>query len=1292
MKPLRLLFISLAVQFGLGSAQADVPVTFQLPATGQLPATYLVTLAIVDAKNPDWIISTFVAGQPRTVTTTNGGKFTENWNGLDENFMPVPPGDYAVKGIYSSARKWEVDGEWHAITPKWLSGASSWLPSAANWKLDAPFHGDPVSSPMRDVAVGANGVGVFYYQYLENGRQAPMFDMNKPVGYDQFLRAFPSGGAGGGTSVATDGETVWAYSTDSGVPIVFRADGKSFGSSPNAHRRNSYLPIGAVTDLLAVRPTNATKTYLYIAQKGRLITEQVQGSRHTTHKVESQTEFTNLITVHDGDDGKVLTQLSLSRPQALASRNNKLYALHLAGNIWTVSEVALKDGLPAGTWQKVLNVPADIHSADMAIDTQGRFYVSDSGANKVFQLDASGKVLRSYGRLNVQKPGSYDPETLMDPAKITIWTDAQGLDRLIIVEMAGPNRVSEWNANTGTLMREFMSYQTKANSGYTVDPNDASLIYLPGQNNWLTRFKVNYTTGEWKVDAVWPNVQSGQRQGIDKPMAIRSNGNLYIASEQNFNIYRLDSAKNLWVRSAGIKRNGKEAFFWNDANNNGQEDAEELRPTTLPGWVLTYHGQKWLPDLSYISPAMGGRDIWRAVPDKFDDHGNPIFTQWQKVVTDPIFKARAEGNADSIYGGNELTDTFNSDWMQVDGSVQDNLYVQARGGRNFTANYGAQYKISRYVKQPDKSFRLKWRVGRTAIDGNAERGEILGGMRIFKPINGLLSVIDQSRSGVFLYTDDGLYVDTLFPDEAKRDVGIYRQPGEFFAGIIYPNAQNGKIYYGSGKYTPFLYEMEGWSLKENPVRPLTTVQPKVSINATQIASAPEIALTLRGGVGKARVARFFPALGGAALDGSLVGWEGVEPVQFSSSKEKNVEVRTLYTPDNLLLRWHVRVGAKFEPKPLPALERIFTHDQQADTVSFYIQGDVNAPAKGPLIGRPGDARFVFGLFTNGGQVQPVGIGMYPHYAGKDAKKQVYRTPVGEAIFDHVGPIPNIKMGHSIDADGKGFVLTASIPRSAIPALKTQFNGDLRTMINFDANLGGNDKFWWANSDGSANRETYDEPSEARLYPGSWAPATFQGLGDGIAAPKWQIIGPFGGPGTEKFSADPRRQEEKETIAKFFEAATYPLDNGQVDLSAVFQGEQIQGYWPDPKRVTWKPATIAELDTRVVLGRGSQVWYGTTWIHAPNQTDVEFAFQGHKMTTIRWSLNGQEIKAPLKDYKDDNEHHRLSTSRPVTLKAGWNQIFFRSYNVGYAPFKVGLVVKAAPEKLWPLRFSNQPPTP
>ena len=71
-------------------------------------------------KNPDWIVSTFLAAAPRTVTAENKGQFTDNWNGLDDNFMPVPPGKYGVKGIYMPAQKWRVDGEWHSITPQFV--------------------------------------------------------------------------------------------------------------------------------------------------------------------------------------------------------------------------------------------------------------------------------------------------------------------------------------------------------------------------------------------------------------------------------------------------------------------------------------------------------------------------------------------------------------------------------------------------------------------------------------------------------------------------------------------------------------------------------------------------------------------------------------------------------------------------------------------------------------------------------------------------------------------------------------------------------------------------------------------------------------------------------------------------------------------------------------------------------------------------------------------------------------------------------------------------------------------
>jgi hypothetical protein len=1272
---------------------AGVPVRYELPTDGPLPRTYCVTLAIVDPKNPDWIVSQFACVVARTVTPENGGRFTETWAGLDDNFMPVPPGDYGVKGIFMPARQWHVDKEWHSITPRFAGGASPWLPPPEDWRKPEPFGGDPVGAPLRDVAVGANGVAVFYYEYLENGLNCPMIDLKKPVGCDQFIRAFNSGGAAGGSCATTDGERVWAFSTDGGPKFVYRVDGKSFGKAEGANRPNSYPPEGWVR-AMAVWRDAAGQPLVFVAQRGRIVAPRKHDFR------ESDSEFVDKITVHHGENGRVLAALSLARPQGLAVQEDALYALHTDGARFNVSRVKLPLEDPA-RWERVFAVPGEIRPSDLEVDSHGRFYLSDSAANRVFQLDRTGKVLRALGRLAAQEPGRYDPATFMAPGKLATWRDPDGNDRLLVVEDAGPNRVSEWSAE-GEFLREFLSLQTKSNDGYAIDPEHPEHVYLPGHGGWLTRFRVDYAKHSWAIEAVWPLEENDPRGGrLDRAKLIHANGRIYLAGRRSFNVFRLEAGR--CALSAAILRERQEASkpagyaFWHDANNNGRVDDDEVRPAEMPNGLMTYHGQNWLEDCSLLAVRQGGRDVWRLAPSGFDAHGNPIFQQWQRLVSDPVFEARAAGQADAVHGGNELAENFPSDWLGADGSMSEGFYVQARGGKNFSANEGAQHKITRYVPDGAGGFRLQWRTGRTALQRLAEPGELYGAMRVVRPINGLLSVVDQSRCGILLFTEAGLYVDTLFPDGRRfspQVAGLYPQPGEFFGGHVYANRDNGGIYIALGKYTPMLYQAEGWSLTETPVRPLAGVQQTVRILASQIASPPEMALSVRGGAGTARLARFMPALGGAVLDGSLRGWESCEPVCFGAATDQSVEVRCLYDPDHLYLRWHARLPATFEPRPLAAFERIFTHDQLADTLSFYIQGDVNAKPGGPPDGRPGDARLVFGVFKLGGETRAIAVGFYPDWRGAGkASPQTYRTTVGQAAFAHVGPVAGAQLAHTLDADGRGFVLVAAMPRSAIPALEAPFAGGFRTYVNFEATFGGHHKFWWANSDGSASRETYDEPTEARLYSGAWAPAQLAGLEGGVTVRHWLICGPFGGSGAEKFTSDPNglmpgtNKDWKQAAREFCEAASQPFDDGKIALDAVFKDGQIRGYWPDPGEVRWKSARVADLDTRVVLGAGAQVWYGVTWLHVPAASEIEFQFQSHPQTFLRWSLNGQPVAGLV--FKPGPGIRTVAVKK-VALQPGWNQIMFRGYCVGYPPFRAGLVVDGPAEALWHCRLSAMPP--
>ncbi len=843
-----------------------VPVAFELPAGGH----YQVTLAATKPDDPDKVLATFVCGQ--TFDTTETNQFVVEWDGLDDNFMPLPPGEYAIKGIYSPAHRWAVDGEYHAISARWVGGAGEWWPAVDTeniHEIPIPFFGDPVNSPLLDIDVTPEGIAVLGYQYLENGRSCPLFDLAQPKGYAQFIAAFPSGGAGGGPCACTDGETVWACSFDSAPYFVYRPDMKPFGDSNAMFRKGGYMPEGIVTDMAAAK--FGSSSFVYVVERGTI--EAYANQWGGTSWRESETLHTDVITVMAGENGTILAKVPVpSSPSAAKVVGDDLFVLYKPdGSRSAIGRMPIADGIP-GTVQKVFDVPAGWTVEDFARDAAGNFFFADGTQNKICKTDSTGKILATAGRLAKQISGSYDELSLMNPRRLDCWTDANGVTRVVVVEQDGPNRISEWNGADLSYLGEYENYQLKANSGYDADPANPSKIYIPGQNNWLVRFNFDYATGEWTTEAVFEGVPDDVDSGLVKVRVFRVGGRLYLVSPRSGAIFRLSDDGNSIVR-AGSARD----------------------TPGLPASAITYHGQNFLSDLTYIGIAQGTDSVWVCRPT-IDANGDVTYAQAEKIITDPYFTNLANGTATAFTGGNELATRFSSDWMQADGDIGGDIYVQARGGENYSANFGAQHKITRYVPDGDGGYKLKWRVGRTALAGSAkERGLIYGGMRIFKPINGILSVIDQSRSGVHLYTDDGLFIDTLFTGDAYTGAtGVYEQPGEFFVGTIYANTENGKIYYASGKYSPMLFEMEGWDVENNPVKPLEVAAEcrTVTLSAAKTATPPAEALRLRKATGAPGVATFRP---------EAVGWEGADPITFSDSGD-TVQVRCLYSSTPLTLK------------------------------------------------------------------------------------------------------------------------------------------------------------------------------------------------------------------------------------------------------------------------------------------------------------------------------------------------------------------------------------------------------
>ena len=523
-----------------------VPIPIQLPVDGVPPKTYRVTLAITAPDNPDWIVSTFVSGAVRTVTAENQGRFTETWDGLDDNFMPVPPGGYGVKGIFMPAEIWAPDGKPHTLRPKILSGPSNLSPRHGRGE-DKLITGDQVAPGLGDVAVGPDGVAVFYWKFLENALNPYRLDLSQPLGPEQLLGGFGSGGTGGGDYVTTDGQAVRAVAPTDAValqtqmngsvflypPFLYRADQKPFGSD-HMIRRNVTLTKGRVTGLAAyrpdkgvgvgrvsrpvatspadprsgleTRPTNANKkgpALLFVAERGKL---EIVG-KHPHVKLdlygESPDERVNVLRVLNGNTAEEISRMPVVEPTALVAANQRLHLLEKREDGWAVRSAPLPpDGnLDPAAWSKPVSLPGLKDPRDLAVDSAGRFFVADPEVNRVLRFSPAGELDVAFGAADAQREGHYDPETLLQPIRLALRRDEVGRECLLVVEDAGPCRVAEWTTD-GQLLRDW-GYSLSGNGGFAVDPKSPQDVYLFGGCDTFLRYRVNYDTADWQLQAVW---------------------------------------------------------------------------------------------------------------------------------------------------------------------------------------------------------------------------------------------------------------------------------------------------------------------------------------------------------------------------------------------------------------------------------------------------------------------------------------------------------------------------------------------------------------------------------------------------------------------------------------------------------------------------------------------------------------------------------------------------------------------------------------------------------------------
>jgi hypothetical protein len=271
----------------------------------------------------------------------------------------------------------------------------------------------------------------------------------------------------------------------------------------------------------------------------------------------------------DGYDSnaKQLAKVVLSKPLSLDVRDSYLFALH-SGR--TVSKLRLEDGLPAAgaAWTKLFDLASSEvpNPTSMAVGSGGKLlYVSDSTSNIVAKIDGtSGTRLLNFGdsqQVPVPEPasGSYNPTRLMGPTSIAVWAGvgSGGSDHVLVLETRGPARIGEWDAG-GTLVRSWMTPQTKANDGWVIDADHPDQVYVmqqgvaapPPSAHWakgaqyLNRFKLDLQTGKFEADAVFPNMSNtigppdpnGHNGG--NPNIYHANGNKFVGFQKGLAIFK----------------------------------------------------------------------------------------------------------------------------------------------------------------------------------------------------------------------------------------------------------------------------------------------------------------------------------------------------------------------------------------------------------------------------------------------------------------------------------------------------------------------------------------------------------------------------------------------------------------------------------------------------------------------------------------------------------------------------------------------------------------------------------
>ena len=431
----------------------------------------------------------------------------------------------------------------------------------------------------------------------------------------------------------------------------------------------------------------------------------------------------------------------------------------------------------------------------ITVDSAGRIYVSDAGnSHQVKVFSPAGHLVRAIGHAGAPREGTYDPMHMNNPVGLTL----DGRGRLWVAEKNfQPKRISVWNPDTGALVNAFYgSY--KYGGGGVLDPVDKTLFHIDGmtlktdEKTGATRpITVYYrqgaaavpTTGGDDVDntpmtplyahghqyltncyTTSPTNGAGaailwqkQPSGIAKAVAACGRAN-------DWNILKTAPFRSRWPQGTdpGADCTAKNAalFVWNDLNSDGWIQPGEVVMRRADTGSVTI-----APDLSFVvervdphpSPEGISPDsrALRYAPTSFTATGAPRYSiDSSQTLSSGAQREESTGMGQALLGTNG--------WVVLTTAPQP--YPTSAVGGSYHGEPLWQYPSlwpglhpSHNAPMPDRPGEL---IGTTRL---------LGGMVTPRGSDaGPLWAINGNKGNVYFFTQDGLFVATLFQDSRTK--------------------------------------------------------------------------------------------------------------------------------------------------------------------------------------------------------------------------------------------------------------------------------------------------------------------------------------------------------------------------------------------------------------------------------------------------------------------------------------------------------------------------------------------